>query len=59
MEESQSDKLAQRYEDGDHSIITMNRGKDGFVLVLASFSLAWGYKLPPPLTTNDEKMFDK
>ena len=58
MEQSQSGKLAQKYEDRDHSIKTMNRGKDEPVLVLASFSLAWGYKLPPPLSANDgKKMF--
>ena len=55
MGQSQSGKLAQEYEDGDHSIKTMNRGKDEPVLVLASFSLAWGYKLPPPLSANDQK----
>lgn len=54
MEQSQSGKLAQKYEDGDHSIKTMNRGKDEPVLVLTSFSLAWGYKLPP-LSANDDK----
>jgi len=35
-------------------IKTMNRGKDEPVLVLTSFSLAWGYKLPP-LSANDDK----
>jgi len=52
---SHGGKLAQKYEDGDHSIKTIHRGKDEPVLVLTSFSLAWGYKLPPPLSANDQK----
>ena len=56
MEESQSGKLTQKYEDGDHSIKTINRGKDEPVLVLTSFSLAWGYKLPPLFANNPKNV---